>query len=183
MRTIILIIFIHLVFTLDSNSENSFDNYISNVKMNSKSLIDARNYTEFLKSQANTGLYPSDPELSGGYFNGSPTSMGNMFTYEIVQSFDFPTVYFQKNKLSDELELLAELKYLEFERRELIEAGELFFELVYLNKKIEVLEEKLKNAKQISDHFKKKLDINNLFEDIINSKLNYYLRSMLYYVL
>jgi cobalt-zinc-cadmium efflux system outer membrane protein len=97
-----------------------------------------------------TGLTPSDPEVEFGYLWGSPSSIGNRKDVSVRQTFDFPTVYVHRGKLSDLQNNSAEYQYASGRMELLLSAKKLCVELVYYNALREVYARQLGNAGQIA---------------------------------
>lgn len=123
---------------------------LEQIEQNSTTLNTLKEQLEAQKIGNKTGLTPSDPEVEFGYLWGSPSSIGNRKDVSVRQTFDFPTVYVHRGKLSDLQNNSAEYQYASGRMELLLSAKKLCVELVYYNALREVYARQLGNAGQIA---------------------------------
>ena len=81
------------------------------INKNNPYLIAERNYSIAKNLEYRTGLTPANPFISYGYFPGNKAAPGTKKTLEIMQSFDFPTVYAHKyRKAGNQMDQIAFLQ-------------------------------------------------------------------------
>ncbi len=105
------------------------------------------------KAKLKTGLNPDDPFFEADYMIGRPVSGGNQFDFIAVQPFDFPTVYVRRKAVSESKGKFLS-NHLESTRVQvLMQAKELLFERIYLNKKLSVYNDRLVRAEKVTAYF------------------------------
>ncbi len=140
---------------IDGNSQSSLDTYISNVSENSKSLITARQFYEAERIGARTGNSPANPEIEYAYLWGTPETIGDRVDFAVTQSFDFPTAYSSRSKLSKINQEQANLRLQVTEQDVMVRARQFWINAVFLNQKKNVLAKRLKNTELIADAAKR----------------------------
>jgi outer membrane protein TolC len=99
---------------------------------------------------ARTGIYLPNPEVQFDYLWGDPASSGNRVDFGISQSFDFPTVYFQKSSQSRLVKTNASLLYLQKEREMIHQARLAWITLVGLNRQFMLIDHRITLADDIA---------------------------------
>ena len=122
-----------------------------------------------------------DPTVSYSHLWGNQEGMG--FTGEFIaeQSFSFPTIYAKRKQLNKER--LSQYKYQEdiIRQNVLLQAKNICFDLIYLNRLKEILSERLNNAEQLSKFYRSRLesgsvnriDMNKIDLELLNAKNEY----------
>ena len=144
-----------LCIGIDGNSQSSLDSFISNVSENSKSLISARQFYEAEIIGARTGNSPANPEIEYAYLWGTPETIGDRIDFGVTQSFDFPTAYSSRSKLSKINQEQANLRLQVTEQDVMVRARQFWINAVFLNQKMIVLAKRLKNTELIADAAKR----------------------------
>jgi len=121
-------------------------------------LIVAREAVQVAILEAGTGNTPPDPKVEFGYLFGNPTDMGNRIDFGITQQVDFPTAYVNRSKVRKILSSQAELEYILTRQEVLLEARQLWIEQIHLNQVLELLEERLNQARTIESHMEQKVE-------------------------
>ena len=116
-----------------SASAQSLQDVLKTVGEHNLSLKAARSRAEAEKLEARTGLNPSNPELELGYLWGDSPQTGNRIDIAFNQSFDFPSVYYWKRRLSDRECSLAEYNYRMEYQSVMLEASQVYYDLIYHN--------------------------------------------------
>lgn len=128
---------------------------LEQIEQNSTTLRALQESMKAQKLSNKTGLTPENPEVEFGYLWGSPTGIGNRQDVNVSQSFDFPTVYTHKNKLSDLQNNSAEYEYKSQRMELLLSAKTTCIELVYYNGLHDLYSRLLDNARQIAESYEK----------------------------
>lgn len=138
-------------------SQSSLDSLLSRVDESNPSLMAARSLLEVQILDAKTGLTPYNPEVEFGYMWGRPEELGNRVDFAVSQSFDFPTVYSSKSRLSKINQTQAELQYHATRQELILVAQQTWIERVYLNIRESMLKGRLRYALKVRDGFETKL--------------------------
>ena len=97
-----------------------------------------------------TGLTPANPEVEFGYLWGSPAVNGNRKDVSLQQTFDFPTAYVHRGKLSDLQNNSAACQYASERMDLMLSAKKVCIELVYYNALRQIYARQLGNAAKIA---------------------------------
>lgn len=133
-----------------------FSGILSEIEANNTTIKALRSQADASIMEARTGIAPSDPSVEINYLWGNKE--GNRLDLNVMQEFDFPTVYYWRKKVSQGECSLAEFEYAMGRRDILLEAQSICIDLVYHNALDKELERRLNDARTISDAYKKNLD-------------------------
>lgn len=175
--SLILPIVIYLGFGITSNGQD-LELILQDIDDNNPYLIAERRYTETKNLEYRTGLTPANPSISYGYFPGNKSAPGTKETLDIMQSFDFPTVYIHKKKLAENQ--MDQMAYLQGSIRQdyLLVAKTTLLEFIYLTKKDQELSFRKSMAEKLVADFEKKMEegkgtiieINKARLELLNAK-------------
>lgn len=140
-------------------AQNPIDKILNQIEKNNTTLSALRKSVDAEKIGNKTGIYLSNPEVEFAYLWGSPTVIGNQTNISIKQSFDFPTAYKFKNKISDIKNEQAELEYIKQQKELFLQTKNICFDLIYSNALKAELSKRLNHAESIANAYQKKLDI------------------------
>ncbi len=136
-----------------------FSSILSQVETNNTSLQALRSEVQADKIEARTGLTPSDPEIELGYlWETVDPEGGNRLDFSISQSFDFPTVYYWRKRLSNGECAAADYEYAIGRKKIMLETKQICIELIYRNALKTELDKCHANAKAIADSWQSKFD-------------------------
>lgn len=185
MKTIFLIILLLWGFTLKAGE--ALTSILSDIENNNKALIVARQSARVQKIDAKTGIYPSDINVEYEYMFGNEAS-GNQRESEltVTQGFDFPTAYFQKNKIANMKGQQSDIQFEVARRNVLLEAKQICVELVYYNKLKQILKQRLNNAGELNKSYKKRMELgdanaletNKIALELLNVRTEYRLNEI-----
>lgn len=99
-----------------------------------------------------------DPQLGGYYMPFGDHEGGDYSEFEVSQSFEFPTVYGARKDLIRQRKGLLELEYAAKRQEILLSAQKYCYELLYLNKKLTVEQQRVTQTKRVYDQ------VNELFK-------------------
>lgn len=128
---------------------------LKQIEQNSTTLEALKEQTEAQKLGNKTGLAPANPEVEFGYLWGNPSAIGNRKDINVRQTFDFPTVYAQRSRLSDMQNSSAEYQYKSQRMELMLSAKTCLIELIYYNALGKLYERQLENAKRIADAYER----------------------------
>ncbi len=142
-----IIYFLILLFSFTTiKAQNQIDTICNEILQNNKSVSTYKQYIESVKLSTKTGILPKNPTVEFNYLLGNPSEIGNQTEFAIIQSFDFPTIYFQKGDLSKLQIQQADLEFKLYEKTVLTEIKLTYIEQVYLNRKKQELQKRFNNA-------------------------------------
>ncbi|MBQ4502429.1 MAG: TolC family protein [Alistipes sp.] len=149
-------IILSIVFTAVSIvawGQDIFTPVLQQIEENSTTLQALQQQMEADKLQNKTGLTPDNPEVSFGYLWGNPATIGNRKDVSVSQSFDFPTAYVQRSRLSNLQNNSVEYRYRTEHMQLLLSAKELCIELIYNNMLREMYAVQVENARRIAEAY------------------------------
>lgn len=142
-------------------AQDTIEKILNSIETHNKELQASRQLTRADKLAARTGNSLPDPSVTYEYLIGSPEELGKTGELTVSQSFDFPTVYINKNKLAGMQSVKLDQQYAAVRQRVLLKARELCLDLIYLNQQKDLLEQRLKNAERLSILYQQKLQAGN----------------------
>ena len=156
MRTIYIIGM--LLGSLFASAQTSIPEVLHQVAANNPELRANGQLIQSRKLEARLDNNLADPSVSYSHQYGNKSGMG--FQGELVasQSFDFPTVYAQKHKLTKSKWAGLDREGQAYRQEILLQAKNLCLELVLLNQQKALLDERLRNAEQLAALFATRLE-------------------------
>lgn len=109
------------------------------------------------QAENRVGNTPDNPQVEGGYLWGSPSAIGNRKDLSVSQEIAFPTVYHHQKKLADLRDQQAEMSTEQYRLVVMQEAAQLWVELVSLNQRIAIQQERTQQAKALADAYAERL--------------------------
>lgn len=149
---------INLCVTIALFAQNQTDSFLKSVSKNNKAIISNQHFGEAKKLSYRTGLYPKNPEVEYNYLWGNPKDIGNQTEFNITQSFDFPIVYYYKNKIANQQAEKIEYEQKHFLNEIQLQARLICYELIFLNKRNVELTQRLLDAEKYYQAYKQKFD-------------------------
>lgn len=157
MKTKLIIVAASLLMGFSGGvNAQDFSSILSQIESNNTTIKALRSEADASIMEAKTGIAPSDPSVELNYLWGNKE--GNRLDLNVMQEFDFPTVYYWRKKVSQGECSLAEFQYTMGRRDILLEAQTICIDLVYHNALDKELQRRLNDAKTISEAYKKNLD-------------------------
>lgn len=151
-------IFILLGCSMLAVAQNSIDEVLHRVAVNNPELRANGQLIQSRKLEARLDNNLPDPSVSYSHQYGNRAGMG--FQGELVasQSFDFPTVYAQKHRLTKAKFAGLDREESAFRQELLLQAKTICLDLVFLNQQKALLAERLRNAEQLAALFATRLE-------------------------
>ena len=146
-----------LLYSLSACSQASLDSLLSRVLQNNRTLAGATQYYENTLVSSRTNLYPDNPELEYGYLWSNPGAPGNRTDFSLSQSFEFPGVYARRSKMSKAGVAKASQMVESVRQNTLLEAKQLWIEKVYVNRKMEMLNQSSTPSNEFGCFFSKSI--------------------------
>ena len=131
---------------------------LEEIERNNTLLSALRRQKEAEKAGNKTGIYLENPEVEFHYLWGNPANLGNRVDFSVTQSFDFPTAYHHKKKISEERNNQLDLKYRIERKNILLEAQMLCIRLIYQNALSLELSERLEHARRLAGAYQTRYD-------------------------
>jgi len=134
MRLVQLFILFFFISCINVSGQTSIDLILTEIRNNNKTLQTTVQLWEAQKLKYQTGNSIYDPFIELDYLQGSPSGAGNETDLSVIQSFDFPSAYIKKKKVSEAQIAKADYYINEVRQNILLEAKLICLELIYLNK-------------------------------------------------
>lgn len=132
---------------------------LQSIEANNKELRAYRQLNESRKIENKTTNNLDDPTISYSYQAGSPSGLGKSTELTVSQSFDFPTLYSQRSELNKLKSDAIDKEDGGLRRQLLLTAKELCLDIIFLNQQKILLEERMKNALELSVLYKRRLEL------------------------
>lgn len=149
MRNNIYTTFLLLCLTLPVFAQSGISDVLKSIENNNKALQAGQRLNETQKLEARTGNYLPNPTVELNQLWADRSVGGNANELAVTQSFDFPTVYFNKNKLAKLKSSTSDYQYAATRQQILLKAQQICQEIIYLRKQKHLLDERLKNAERL----------------------------------
>ena len=136
------------------------------VEANNLTLKADRQLVEADQMENRVGLAPDNPEVEFAYLWGSGAAQGDRIDVSVTQSFDFPTSYVYRGRIANLRNEQVDLAYQQERQTLMLEVGELYYNILYQNVRIEDMEHCLKFLSDVSEAYRRKLEAGsiNIFE-------------------
>ena len=140
-----------------AQAQNSIEQVLRNIETNNKELQANKQLIQSQKLEARTDNNLPDPTLSYAHLWGSKDKSETIGELVVSQSFDFPSLYATRNKLS-RLKIGAYDSQADvFRQEKLLQAKELCLDIIMLRQQKQILEERLRNAEELAKMYAKRL--------------------------
>lgn len=143
---------------LSVNGQNSIDAVLRSIEANNKELQANNQLTVSKKLEAKLDNNLPDPSVSYVHQYGNREGMGIQGELVASQSFDFPSVYVQKNKLAKSKAASFDRQGAELRQQILLQAKEICLDLVLLNQQRALLDQRRQNAEQLAELYAMRLE-------------------------
>lgn len=153
---------------------SSIDDVLRQIEVNNKELQANTQLISSQKLENKTDNNLPDPTLSYAYLWDSKNSDETVGELVISQSFDFPTLYATRGKMNRLKTGALDAQAIAFRQQILLQAKEICLDIIMLQRQQELLDERLKNAEELSAMYAKRLatgDANVLETNKINLEL------------
>jgi outer membrane protein TolC len=176
MKKYIYILCLSLIVTLPVFSQSGIKEVLKNIEVNNPTLQAGMQLNQAQKLEARTGIFLPNPTVELNQLWADRSVGGNANELAVVQSFDFPTVYANKNKLAKLKSATSDLQYAATRQEILLTAQQTCQEIIYLRKQKQLLDQRLKNAEKLAELYRQRFangDANRLeYNKIQLEKIN-----------
>ena len=131
---------------------------LNQIEQNNTALKGYQLYIESQQFENKSANNLPNPQLSGYYLPFGNNATDAYTEYQISQSFEFPTVYSTRGKWNDLKSKQLQTTYLKKRQEVLLNAKELFIELVFLQKQKVIESERRIQSKQVFDQIQELFD-------------------------
>lgn len=157
-------------------AQSGIDNVLKNIESNNKTLKASQQLNESQKLEAKVGNYLPNPTVELNQLWTDKNTGNNVNEFAVVQSFDFPTVYFNKKKLTKTKANASDYLYATTRQQILLKAQLVCHEIIYLRQQQHLLNNRQKNAALLAALYKQRYDngdANQLeYNKIVLEKIN-----------
>jgi outer membrane protein, heavy metal efflux system len=147
-----------LFFVTDVDGQNGLDSVLAQIRENNFSIKASGQFIESEKWRVRAGNSLYNPVIEYDYLRGRPEGAGIQKEFSIIQSFDFPTVYLQKNKAAQIRATQLDHESTIHIQDVLLQAKLICLEIIYRNKLKTFLDTYQKNAELLVSVFERKLE-------------------------
>ena len=141
-----------------AGAQTSIEEVLRSVEANNKELQANRQMVTAQKLEARLDNNLPDPSVSYTHQYGNKEGMGIQGELVASQSFDFPSVYIQKNKLSKAKGEGFDRQSAELRQQILLQAKEACLDLIFLNQQKNLLDIRRKSAEQLAALYQQRLE-------------------------
>lgn len=157
-RIVICVVCAHVFSVALFAQTSSVDRVLDQVEQNNPELQAYVSYADSRRSQlkATNGL--PGLELLGYYMPFGEHTTSDYYEFEIAQSFDFPSVYSTRKELIGLQQDQLTIEYEQKRQSILLPAKKLCLELIFMNKRKEVVEQRVGQARQVMEQTQELFD-------------------------
>ena len=177
-KTFIYILGIAMLCSNGSLRGQSVEAVLQSVEANNKELQASRQYydAQLLESKIENNL--PDPSVSYTHQYGNRAGLGIQGELIASQSFEFPTIYAQRSRLTESRKDVYTAQYTQNRQRVLLSAKNLCMDLIWLNQRRSLLAQRRRNAEQLSEMYLRRmekgdaniLETNKIDLELLNAK-------------
>ncbi len=138
-------------------AQNAIQQVLQQIEQNNKELQANMQLNNAQKQANKSENNLSDPEVVYTQTFGPTQETGSNTELNVVQGFDFPTLYGSRHKLNKLKASALDMQYAATRRDVLLQAQNLCLDLIRLNQEKELLEKRLNNARTLTSVFEKRL--------------------------
>lgn len=139
-----------------SAQSHSIEQVLQSIELHNKEILSNKEQFTAQRLEASSDNNLEDPTFSYTYMWGK--NDGSISELELVQSFDFPTLYTGRHKLNKQRNRLWESQERLLRRDILLEAQELCLDIIMLRQQQAILNERLNQARALSELYAQRLE-------------------------
>lgn len=156
-RYIISLIAVAIVAT--TSAQSPIESILESIAGNNSGIKAAQQEAVAAQTELSAGNSLENPTFEFEYlWAEKQVPGGNKYAFAIMQGFDFPTLYAQRNKHISAQKSLGEYQVGYARQSILLEARELCIKIVYLNKQITVVSERAEIAQKLVELYTQRLE-------------------------
>ncbi len=148
-----------LLISIGSFAQNiGMEGILKEISQNNRQLKAYQSYIAGKNLGNKTENNLQDPQVSAFYLPFGEHQSGDYYEYQISQRFEFPTVYGARSKRIDKQKELLELEYKMMRQKVLLKAKKQLLELQNLQKRKELEQKRVDQAKQVYEQIQRLFD-------------------------
>ncbi len=133
----------------------TIEDVLSSVASHNKEMKAGEQQLQSQKLEVSTMNRLEDPMVEYGHLWGRNSEI--KMDFSVTQEFDFPTVYFNRHKMMGLKSSLYDNQYAALRQQILLQAKEVCLDIISLNQKLELWDERQKIAEELSAFYTKRL--------------------------
>ena len=155
-----LIIFTLLLASVGASAQTGgIAKVLQSIETNNKELRAYRQLNASRKIDNQTTNNLQDPTVSYSHLFSTPSGTGKSTELTVSQGFDFPTLYGKRSELNRLKAAALDREDGGLRRELLLKTKDLCLDIIFLNKQKALLDERLKNASELSDLYRRRLEL------------------------
>ena len=140
MRKSFFLIFLFAVANMEA--QHNWTDILSTIELNNPQLKAGAQIVLSQKAEVSSQNTLEDPNFEFAHLWGTENSSDRKYDISVSQSFDFPSLYFQRNQIGDLKRSLYDEQQASLRQQILLQAKELCLRIVYLNRCIALGDER-----------------------------------------
>ncbi|MCK5742717.1 MAG: TolC family protein, partial [Chlorobi bacterium] len=153
MKNIIAAVVAFMFITGIAGAQSGIDRVLQSVEAENLTLKAERELMIAKGKTFRTGYYPSNTEVSYSKLFGENAVAGDKEEFGVSQSFEFPTVYFNKLELAKKQQTLLAGEFNDFRRNILYKTAGLYYRIIHANQSNNELARRLRIAEDVKAAF------------------------------
>lgn len=142
-----------IVISISLQAQSSdFSTLLQSIENNNRSLATFKAEIERQKLSFRSRNKLADLQAAAYYLPFGEHSSRDYSEFELSQRFEFPTVYSSRSRLMDQQKAKLATEYEKLRQKVLLKAKKLALELIYLEKKKQLMKSRLHQSKRVLDH-------------------------------
>lgn len=155
MRKSFFLIFLFAVANMEA--QHNWTDILSAIELNNPQLKAGAQIVLSQKAEVSSQNTLEDPNFEFAHLWGTENSSDRKYDISVSQSFDFPSLYFQRNQIGDLKRSLYDEQQASLRQQILLQAKELCLRIVYLNRCIALGDERQAAADKLAELYRGKL--------------------------
>lgn len=163
-----------LLMLSQAKAQNNIEQTLQTIEANNKALQANAQLVKAQKLETRTDNNLPDPTVSYAHLWGADDKSQTIGELVVTQSFDFPTLYVERNKVNKIKSAAYDNEYQALRQTILLQAKELCMDIIMLRQEQQILQERLRNANELASLYQQRLqagDANILETNKINLEL------------
>lgn len=157
MKKNLLLLFL-LASSIPLPAQSGIGEVLRSIESNNKAILAGQRLNASQKLEARSGSNLPNPTVELNQLWADRSAGGSANEWAIVQSFDFPTAYSNKNKQAKLKAAAADYQYAATRQEILLKAQQLCLEIIFLRKQKNLLDQRLANAQALERLYHKRLE-------------------------
>ncbi len=153
-----IILALSLFGAIHAGAQNQIVDVLAAIESNSSELKASAQVALGQKAAASAQNTLADPNLGFSHLWGTESAQDRKYEISVSQSFDFPSLYLNRNRLKGMKHTLYDTQLASQRQQILLQAKELCLQVVYLNRHIELAKKRQAAADQLATLYRSRLE-------------------------